>query len=157
MPAERFVDALNEQVSEEFAASHQYLAMAVHYEAETLPRLAGFFYQQAVEEREHALMMIKYLVDTQAPIRLAEVKGPKTEFADFVQPIRLALEQDDFLSEQFMQWFLKEQVEEEATMSELLDVAERSRDQPMIVEEFLARENFGAAPADPTAPPIAGA
>jgi ferritin len=174
MPAERFVDALNEQVSEEFAASHQYLAMAVYYEAETLPRLANFFYQQAIEEREHALMMIKYLVDTQAPVRLAEVGGPKTGFADFVEPIKVALAQErgvsgriseifglareegDFLSEQFMQWFLKEQVEEEATMSELLDVAERSREQPMVVEEFLARENFGGATADPTAPPIAG-
>jgi bacterioferritin B len=175
VPADRFVDALNEQVTAELAASHQYLAMAVYYESETLPRLAGFFYQQAIEEREHALMMIKYLLDTSAPVRLSEVPGPRSEFSDFIEPIQLALEQErsvsgrlseifslareegDFLSEQFMQWFLKEQIEEEATMSELVDVAERSREQAMFLEDFIARESFGATEADPTAPPVAGA
>jgi bacterioferritin B len=58
-----FADALNEQISNEFAASQQYVAAAVYYDAETLPRLAAFFYRQALEEREHAMMMIRYLLD----------------------------------------------------------------------------------------------
>lgn len=174
MPAERFVDALNQQIAEELAASHQYLAMAAYYESETMPRLAGFFYDQAVEERNHALMMIKYLIDTGAPVRLTEIAAPRAGFADFVAPIRMALEAEravsgriseifavardegDYLSEQFMQWFLKEQVEEEATVSELLDVAERTREVPMAIEEYIAREHPGGEAADPTAPPIAG-
>ena len=53
-----FAKALNEQISNEFAASQQYVAMAVYYDSETLPRLAAFFYRQALEEREHAMMMI---------------------------------------------------------------------------------------------------
>ena len=55
----------------------------------------------------------------------------------------VAREEGDYLSEQFVQWFLKEQVEEEATMTELLDVAERVRDLPMTLEEFIAREQPG--------------
>ena len=68
----------------------------------------------------------------------------------------LAREEQDYLSEQFMQWFLKEQVEEEATMSDLLEVAERVRDDPMTLEEYIAREVPGGEAADPTAPPAAG-
>jgi ferritin len=175
MRAERFVTALNEQIASEFAASHQYVAVAAYYESKTLPQLAGFFYEQAVEERGHALMMIKYLLDTDSPVRLRDVPAPASDFADHVTPIRVALEQEqqnsrqigelfrtareegDFLSEQFIQWFLKEQVEEEATMSELLEVAERVRDFPMTLEEFIARERPGRGDGDPSAPEPAGA
>jgi bacterioferritin B len=174
MPPERFVEALNEQVANEFAASHQYVAIAAHYEAQTLPQLARFFYVQAIEERGHAMMMIKYLIDTNSPVRLREIGAPDTDFADHIAPIRLALEQErmvsehigelfktareegDYLSEQFVQWFLKEQVEEVATMSELLDVAERVRDLPMTLEEYIARENPGGGRDDPAAPEPAG-
>ena len=54
-----FAKALNEQISNEFAASQQYVATAVYYDSETLPRLAAFFYSQALEEREHAMVMIQ--------------------------------------------------------------------------------------------------
>jgi ferritin len=175
MPAARFVEALNDQVANEFAASHQYTAIGAHYESQTLPQLARFFYAQAVEERGHAMMMIKYLIDTDSPVRLREVAAPTSEFADHIAPIRLALEQErtvskqiselfavareehDYLSEQFVQWFLKEQVEEEATMLELLDVAERVRDFPMTLEEYIAREQPGGEHSDPLAPEQAGA
>ena len=174
MPAQRFIDELNDQIAAEFAASHQYIAIAAWYEAETLPQLAGFFYAQAVEERNHAMMMLKYLLDTSSQFRLQSVAEPTTTFDDHVAPIGLALDQErnvsqrisdifaaareegDFLSEQFMQWFLKEQVEEEATMSELLDVAERTRDFPMTLEEYIAREHRAGEAADPSAPEAAG-
>ena len=174
MPAQRFVTALNEQIAAEFAASHQYAAIAIHYEARTMPRLAGFFYAQAVEERNHAMMMAKYLLDTDAEVQLGAIDAPQREFEDHIAPIRLALEQEravstriselfalareeaDYLSEQFMQWFLKEQVEEEATMSGLLEVAERVRDLPMTLEEFVAREYPPHGGSEAGAPEAAG-
>lgn len=164
MPAARFVEALNEQVANELAASHQYTAIAAHYESQTLPQLARFFYAQAVEERGHAMMMIKYLLDTDSPVRLREVAAPTMEFGDHIAPIRLALEQErqvtikiselfeiaretrDYASEQFMQWFLEEQVEEEAAIGDLLAVAERTVSVPMLLEEYLARDKPGARP-----------
>ena len=174
MPADRFVDALNDQVANEFAASHQYVAIATFYEAKTMPQLAGFFYRQAVEERGHAMMMIKFLLDTDAPVKLRQVEGSKDGFANIIAPIELALEQErqvsgqisdlfkiardagDYLSEQFVQWFLQEQVEEVATMTELLDIANRTVDIPMQIESYIARENPGTAGSDPSAPEAAG-
>jgi ferritin len=170
-----FVDKLKEQIAYEFAASQQYVAIAVHYDAETLPRLAGFFYRQAVEERNHAMMMVQYLLDASEEVRIPDIESKLTRFDDVVAPVRMALDQekrvtdeinalfklaretDDFQAEQFMQWFVKEQVEEVATMIDLLTVIERSADSPLLVEEYLAREGLGEEGADPTAPPAAGA
>jgi ferritin len=174
VPADRFVEALNAQVAREFGASQQYLAVAVWYDDQTFPRLAGLFYAQAVEERDHALMMVKYLLDSGLHPTVPGTPEPKGDFADVVEPVRVALEQErkvtdqiseltriarddgDYVSEQFMQWFLKEQVEEVDLFSSLLDVAERSRDRPMEIEEYIAREGVGGAGNDPTAPPVAG-
>jgi ferritin len=174
MAAARFTQRLNEQVANEFAASQQYVANAVYYDAQTLPRLATFFYAQAVEERNHAMMMVRYLLDSDAHVAIPGVAAPETSFADVVAPIALALEQEkrvsdqiaaltgvareesDYLSEQFVQWFLKEQIEEVATMSSLLAVVQRSAEAPHFVEAYLAREHSAPAGVDPTAPPAAG-
>jgi ferritin len=104
------------------------------------------------------MKMVNYLRDTGADLRLGEVAAPKTSFSDHVEPIRLALEHErkvtvsisslfeiaretsDYASESFMQWFVDEQVEEESTMDSLLEVAERVREYPMMLEEFLARD-----------------
>jgi ferritin len=168
-----FAELLNEQVGHEFAASQQYVAIAVHYDGEALPRLAEHFYRQALEERNHAMMIVRYLMDQDLRVEIPGVAPPRTAFADIVEPIALALAQErrvsdqiaalagaareagDYQGEQFMGWFLKEQVEEVASMSTLLKVAERSRELAMQIEDYLARE---AAPEgeDPTAPPVAG-
>lgn len=174
MAAARFIERLNEQIAYEFSASQQYIANAVYYDAQTLPRLAAFFYAQAVEERNHAMMMVQYLLDSDAPVTIPAVSAPETEFDDVVAPVALALDQErrvsdqiaaltevardegDYLSQQFVQWFLKEQVEEVSSMSSLLAVVQRSSDNPMQIEDYLVREHSGAAGADPTAPPAAG-
>ena len=82
MTASSFADALNEQVANEFAAHQQYVAIAVHYDAETLPRLAAFFYRQAVEERTHAMMMVRYLLDADHEVRIPGVAAPEVGFDD---------------------------------------------------------------------------
>jgi ferritin len=102
------------------------------------------------------------------------VSAPTNDFADIVAPVRLALEQEkrvtaqindltalarsenDFASDQFMQWFIKEQVEEVSTMSDLLTVVTRAKHDIEAIEEYVAREH-GSADDDPTAPPAAGA
>jgi len=174
MPSDRFVAALNEQVGHEFAAHQQYVAIAVHYDADTLPRLAAHFYAQAVEERTHAMMIVRYVMDAGADAVVPGCDPPRTAFADVVEPVQLALDQErkvtgqitalaalaredgDFQGEQFLQWFLKEQVEEVAAMSDLLNVVRRARDNPLLAEEYLAREAPGGPGEDPTAPPAAG-
>jgi bacterioferritin B len=173
VPAARFVEQLNTQIGNELAAHNQYLACAVYYDAQTMPRMAAFFYAQALEERAHAMMMVRYLLDTDAEVIIPGVEAPTSKFGDVVEPVALALEQEqkvteqvnsliriareesDFASEQFMSWFIKEQVEEVATMSDLLAVVTRNRDDIEDIEEYVAREQNGP-PDDPTAPREAG-
>jgi ferritin len=174
-PAPTFAVMLNEQIANEFAAHQQYVACAVYYDSQALPRLAGFFYRQALEERDHAMMMVKFLLDTDAQVTVSGVAAPSTLFDDVVAPIALALDQErrvseqintlaatarqesDYTSEQFMQWFIREQIEEVATMTNLLRVAERSRHDEADIEDFIAREHQdGSESIDPTAPRAAG-
>src|SRR5881628_3724929 len=100
MPAPAFVERLNEQVGHEFAASQQYIAIAVHFDADTLPRLAAFFYRQALEERNHAMMMVQYLLDAGVDVAIPGIAAPQTSFGDITAPVALALEQEKRVSDQ---------------------------------------------------------
>jgi bacterioferritin B len=168
-----FAEALNDQIANEFAAAQQYVGIAVYYDKETLPRLAAFFYRQALEERDHAMMMVQYLIDTDAEVRIPDITAQQTSFDDAVAPVRMALDQEkrvgeeinalfklardngEYRAEQFMQWFVKEQVEEVALMQDLLNVVERVSDNVLLVEDYIAREQPGEE-TDATAPPAAG-
>jgi ferritin len=174
MASTTFADALNAQISNEFAASQQYVGAAVYYDAETLPRLAAFFYRQALEEREHAMMMVQYLLDVGEEVRIPDIKAQQTTYVDGSEPVKMALQQEkrvseeifslfelardlkDYRAEQFLTWFLKEQVEEVALMGDLLNVVERSRENLLLAEDYIARERLGDESEDPTAPPMAG-
>ena len=170
----KFVKALNEQIGHEFAASQQYIAVAVHYDVDTLPQLAAHFYRQAVEERNHAMMIVQYLLDSDETPVVPAVPAPQTEFSDVVEPVALALAQEKrvteqivdlvklardegaLVGEQFLHWFLQEQREEVSSMADLLRVVERGRDNLLLVEEYLGRQAGGASPVEAGAPPAAG-
>jgi ferritin len=170
-----FTALLQEQVSREFAAQQQYVALAVWFDSRDLPQMAALFYRQAVEERNHAMMMVQYLLDRDIAPVVGGIPGPRNDFQEPVDLIRLALDQEqevtvrierlfkaarddgDFLGEQFILWFLKEQVEEVASMTTLLTVTERAGDDLFKLEEFVAREGLASGEgADPSAPRAAG-
>lgn len=173
MAAPAFVAQLNQQLKHEFEAQQQYIAIATHYEALTMPQMASLFYQQALEERDHAMMMVQYLLDADETPIIPALDAPVVGFADVVEPVatalaqekrvteqineltRIARENNDFASDQFMQWFIKEQVEEVSKMSDLLAVVTRSKEDYERIEDWIAREDKGAG-EDPTAPPVAG-
>jgi ferritin len=171
----RFPQGLNEQVAHEFAASQQYVAIAVYYDGETLPQLAAHFYRQALEERNHAMMIVQYLLDAGHEVVIPGVDPPQTSFADAHAPVALALEQEkrvteqiaelarlardenDLVGEQFLHWFLQEQREEVASMSDLLAIVERaSESNILLAEDYLARNQVGDQGESATAPPAAG-
>ena len=169
-----FAHSLDEQVGYEFSASQQYVAIAAYYDSQTLPQLAAHFYRQAVEERNHAMMMVQYLLDADEEVVIPGVDAPQTQFADAVAPVSLALEQEkrvtaqivelvklareegELVGEQFLHWFLQEQREEVASMTELLAVVERGKDNLLHVEEYLSRAAAGENPLEAGAPPAAG-
>jgi len=170
-----FHDAVNEQIGHEFAASQQYIAIAVWFDAETLPALAAHFYRQAVEERNHAMMLTQFLLDADVAVTVPGVGAPKTDFADAAEPVRVALDQEkrvtdqianllklardegNFVGEEAMHWFLKEQREEVSSMSDLLKLVERALESNILLaEDALARTPVGDQGADPSAPAAAG-
>ena len=170
-----FAEELNAHVANEYAASHQYVAIAVYYDQETLPQLAAHFYRQAVEERNHAQMIVQYLLDADLPVTIPAVAEPRTTFTDSVAPVRLALEQEkqvtaqisrlaalareenDLVGAQFLDWFLKEQREEVASMSDLLSIVERaSESNILLVEDYLVRNPVGDQGEAANAPSAAG-
>jgi bacterioferritin B len=169
-----FAEALNGQIANEFAASQQYIAIAVYYDSETLPQLAAHFYRQALEERNHAMMIVQYLLDSDDQVVMPGVEEPQTSFDDAVAPVSLALAQEkrvteqivelvklaredgELVGEQFLHWFLQEQREEVASMTELLAVVERGKDNLLSVEESLSRASGNESPLEAGAPPAAG-
>ena len=173
MAADAFIDQLNQQIGHEFAAHQQYIAIAIYYDEQTMQQTAQLFFDQAVEERNHAMMMVRYLLDADAPVAIPGVVGPVSSFEDVVGPVSLALEQEkrvtqqineligiarrenDFSSDQFMQWFIKEQIEEVSKMSDLLAVCRRSASDVEQIEDYVQRETTPEG-TDPTAPRIAG-
>jgi ferritin len=154
----KFHSLLHDQIRNEFNASHQYIAIAIFYDNADLPQLAKHFYAQAVEERNHAMMIVQYFLDRDIAVDLTGVDACQSMFESAREPIALALEQEkavteqivelartardegDYLGEQFMQWFLQEQVEEVATVTTLLTVADRAGENLFNLGDFVARE-----------------
>jgi ferritin len=170
-----FAEELNGHIANEYAASQQYVAIAVFYDQETLPQLAAHFYRQAVEERNHAHMIIQYLLDADLPVTVPPVGEPQTSFPDAVAPVKLALEQEkqvtaqisqlaslareesELVGAQFLDWFLKEQREEVASMSDLLSIVTRAAESNLLLaEDYLSRTAIGDGGEDPSAPEAAG-
>ncbi|MEN2740275.1 ferritin [Microbacterium sp. X-17] len=168
-----FDTLLSEQIGHEFAASQQYIAIAVWFDDHDLPQLAGYFYRQSREERNHAMMLVRYRLDRGMRVVIPAIPAVVNDFENVREAIALALAQEktvseqiqvlfgaartesDGLGEQAMLWFLREQVEEIASMQTLLNVAERT-DNLFDIENFVARETSAASAPSPDAPAAAG-
>ncbi|MCL3862652.1 ferritin [Actinotalea sp. K2] len=170
----RFLTLLREQVGHEFDAHQQYIAIAVWFDGQDLPQLARHYYRQAVEERNHAMMIVQYMLDRDLSIEIPGGRPVRNDFVTVTDPISLALAQErvvteqiealfaaartegDALGEQFLLWFLKEQVEEVASATTLLTVAERAGTNLFDLENYVAREQIGDGGESADAPAAAG-
>lgn len=161
----KVVDALNTQVVEEFTAQNQYIAIALYFDAETLPELSNFFHLQAQEEHEHGMKLLQYITDAGGHPVVPATKEVKNHFESVEEAVELALNQEltvtnqinalvalaeaekDYLTRQTLQWFVTEQLEEVSSMSDLLNIVQRAGDNLFLVEEFL-RSNPHEAEAE---------
>jgi ferritin len=157
-------DALNAQITMEFSAHLQYLAMAVYFEEMSLDRLAGFFYNQAEEEKVHGLKIVRYLSEAGAAVTFEGLPRPKQGFASPTEVAELFLEQEqsvtesfykmnaqaeeekDYITHSFLQWFINEQLEEMTTASKLCDLIHMAGDNLLMVEMLVG--DLEAAQAD---------
>ena len=168
-----FNELLTAQIGNEFAASQLYVSIAVWADSNDMPQLAGRFYRHSLGERNHAMMMVQYMLDRGVKVTIPAVPAPKAEFAGPVDALEIALAQEKTvtkqiedlfqaarsenapLAEQFMLWFLREQIEEVANMDTLVTIAKRADDNWFRIEEFLARESESSSNTA-TPPAVAG-
>jgi len=149
--------AFNEQIGRELLASHQYVSIASYFDGRALKKLAELFFKQAEEEREHAMKFVEYLNDVHGKVEIPAVPAPKADFASALEAVKLALqwemevtqhinnlmtlaiEQKDYAAQEFLDWFVKEQVEEVSSMQDLVQVVEQVGEQYLImVEAYLS-------------------
>ncbi len=160
LTSQKIVDAMNEQIGNEFSAMLQYIAIAAYFDAVTLPQLCTHFYGQAEEEKNHAHRFVKYVVDTGGKLEIPAIPAPKVQFAAAEEAVKLSLDQEkkvtsqinalvdiakterDYTSDNFLQWFVREQLEEVTSMEDLLHIVRRAGEDNLLrVEEYLARKN----------------
>ncbi len=151
--------AINEEIGLEFFASHQYTATAAYFDSITLKKLSKMFMKQADEERGHAMKFVKYVMETGGHVEIPDVKAPQATFAGVEEAVRLALdweievtkrcnalmalaiEQKDYAAQDFLRWFVTEQVEEVNTMDNLLRVVKQAGERNLIMlEAYLSHE-----------------
>lgn len=138
--SQKLNDTLNKQIGTEFYADLQYLAMAVYFEERGLSNLGGFFRLQANEERGHGLKILNYILEAGGKAVVPAVEQPKSDFSSALELAELFLAQEqgvtrnfyamfeqalaekDYTTHIFLQWFVQEQLEEEATASKLLQL-----------------------------------
>jgi ferritin len=151
--------AINEEIGLELFAANQYIEMAAYFDGLALRKMSKMFLKQAEEERSHGDKFIKYLMEADGDVKIPDVKAPKATFASVEEAVRLALdwelevttrinalmslaiEQKDYIAQDFLRWFVTEQLEEVSTMSNLLKVVKQAGERNMIMlEAYLSHE-----------------
>lgn len=158
MVPEKVIKKLNEQITNEFHAAHNYMAMACRFDSMGLKMLAEWFYRQGEEEREHGKKIMHYVLEVGGDVELGKIPAPKGDLSSPEAIVRAALEQEmqvtrdiheiaqlaeehrDFSTGSFIKWFIDEQVEEVSTTTDLLQLVELAGDaQILLVEQRVAK------------------
>lgn len=164
--SKKMVAAINKQIGNEFGASLQYVAIAAYFGSESLPELCQHFNRQALEERDHAMKFVNYVVDAGGQVEVPAIPAPKSRFAGAEEAVKLSLDweitvtkqinglvdlaakENDHTTHSFLQWFVNEQLEEVSSMETLLKIIRRAGANLLFVEDYLARRGSKlAAPA----------
>ena len=150
-------EAMNQQVGSELGASNQYIKIASYFNSEQLPELSEFFFRQSDEERMHAMKFVHYLLEAGGDVEIPAIEATSSEIDSAETAVKLALDwemevtyqinalmdlaikQKDHIAQNFLRWFVDEQLEEVSTMDELLGVVRRAKDQLLFVEDYVLR------------------
>jgi bacterioferritin B len=151
--SQKLAKAITDQIGHEFQASQMYLAIAGYFREKELTLLHKIFVKQSNEEREHALKFLEYLWDTNNNVELPAVPAAKPGFTSSEDAVAnaltwekevtrrinelmaIAIEDKDYLSQNFLKWFVSEQLEEENSMQQLLSVIRMSGERNLLMVE----------------------
>ena len=161
MPLSKSLNArLNEQITNEFYSAQVYLAMSCMFEDLGLKVLAALYRKQAAEEREHGLKFVKYIPDVEGRVELQAIAAPSAKYSSVLAAIEaalaherkvtqqihdlmaLALEEKDYATQAFLQWFVTEQVEEVGTQLQLVQAAKLAGDRLLHLEAYVAQSGL---------------
>ncbi|MBI3929447.1 MAG: ferritin [Armatimonadetes bacterium] len=158
---EKVVEAINEQIQNEFLASAQYVAIAIYFHSEGLPALAEHFNRQSDEERVHAMKFVNYLLDAGAKPLIRSLPEVRNEFSSAEEAVQCALDNElkvtrqindlvglshkntDHMTHTFLQWFVQEQLEEVSSVSTLLQIIRHAGNALLLVEDYVRRGQLG--------------
>jgi len=167
MLSDRMQNALNDQVNAELYSAYLYLSMSAYFQSIDLPGFAKWMRMQALEEQVHAMKLFDHVIERGGRAILPAIEGPATEWdsptAVFENTLAheqkvtglinglvdLAVEEKDHASNIFLQWFVSEQVEEEATASEVLGKVRRVENVPqglLMLDNELGTRTFVVPP-----------
>lgn len=136
-------DAINAQIGHEFEATLQYLSMAAYFEEEGYKNLAKRMYEQAEEEHAHGMKFFKFVLERGGKVEIPTLPGPKAVFTSALEVfkaalawekvvtkniynlVEIAIADKDYATQQFLNWFTNEQIEEEANMEGYIKLAEK--------------------------------
>lgn len=167
MISQKMEDALNNQINAELYSAYLYFAMAADFETKNLPGFAHWMYTQAQEEFGHATRFYNYINEQQGRAKLGAIEAPPTEWASPLEVfeaaykheqhvtslinnlVSLAMEEKDYATNIFLQWFVTEQVEEEASASTIAGKLNMIGDNPQglfMMDQELAQRQPGMLP-----------
>ena len=149
--------AINEEIGREFEASNLYISIGAYADSLALKKLREIMFKQADEERDHAMRFINYLMETGGSVEIPAISAPKSCFESVEDAIRtafdwevaitghinnlmaMAIKQNDYIAQDFLRWFVTEQLEEVSTMGDLLKVVQQAGERNLImVEAYLS-------------------
>ena len=148
-------DAINSQIGEELFASNGYANMAAFFDTLGLSRLSAMYFAQSEEERQHAMKFIRFLMEVEGEVAIPAIEGTPSTFESVKAALEsamtwekdvtarinnlmdMAIDEKDYATQDFLRWFVTEQVEEEANVSHLLTLVEALGDRPIISLENL--------------------
>lgn len=156
--SKKMQEQLNEQIANELYSSNAYLAIAAYFDSMGLKVFAAKFFEQSEEERIHALKILRYLLDVGATPQVHAITASPKSFKNAKHAVQCSLDQEitvtkqiealmtlaksekDYATESFLKWFIDEQVEEQAMVSDLLQLMEHAGEgNLLVVEERLLR------------------
>jgi len=161
--------AFNDQINAEYHSSYLYLSMAAYFEAESYPGMASWMRVQTQEELFHAMKFFDFVAERGGRVKLTAIEGPEIEWKSPLDAFQaaykheqyitgrinnlvgIAREAKDFAADNFLQWFVGEQVEEEATVDKIVQDLKRAGDNAQILlmlDRELAARVFTPPPAE---------
>jgi ferritin len=153
---DKIAAAFNQQVGHELGNSNQYIAVAAYFEGQSLKGLAKTFFKQADEEREHAMKFVKFILDAGGKVMIPAIAAVQNDFKSAEEAAQLALDAEvrttnqindlvtlaiaekNYTAQNFLQWFVNEQLEEVSSAQTHLDVIKRAGSSILMVEAYLA-------------------